>query len=113
MQFLFIDLQLKFKHHQDRVGQISYRIDFPVILAYGHLLDINIQLKFLDQVSLPIIYTDKIALETRHSMLFQASAGIKGIHIIFRCTSIYIMMRSSTIMRSVSMDIVGISILLL
>ena len=40
MQFLFIDLQLKFKHHQDRVGQISNRIDFPVILAYGHLLNI-------------------------------------------------------------------------
>ena len=64
MQFLFIDLQLKFKHHQHRIGQICNRIDFPVILAYGHLLDIDIQLEFLDQLSFPIIYMDKIALES-------------------------------------------------
>ena len=60
MQFLSIDLQLKFKHHQHRIGQISNRIDFPVIFAYGHLLDIYIQLEFLDQLSFPIKYSSPI-----------------------------------------------------
>ena len=76
MQFLFIDLQLKFKHHQHRVGQICNRIDFPVILAYGHLLDIYIQLEFLDQLSFPIKYSSPINTSCVNDWMMTSSCSL-------------------------------------
>ena len=76
MQFLFIDLQLKFKHHQHRIGQISNRIDFPVIFAYGHLLDIYIQLEFLDQLSFPIKYSSPINTSCVNDWMMTSSCSL-------------------------------------